>query len=295
MKCKICGSEIRPGDTVCHVCGVIIDYHDYVNDPYDTYGNQDNNNNYDNNYNNYNNNNPLPPTDNDNFTFFSNTNKSSNKKNSEKTKYLIAAIVAVVLLIGCGVLLVKVLSPEPKAVEGDDDIILGDGGDSGKNTESPELPTTPTEPTEPQDTYESFEGYKFKVANGYTVHQEQESLIFENKTEQFEFVLSIYHSNPYDIYVQRKDEVKQQWVDRGYVVNEYGEKLVENTSWLVLSSVYNGKPFSIVYRGFFNNSTLELLILNSGSLTNEQVYSKIELMLSSTEIDASPSGTNTNA
>ncbi len=289
MKCKICGSEIRPGDTVCHVCGVIIDYHDYVNDPYDTYGNQDNNNNYDN-YNNYNNydNNPLPSTNNDTFTFFNNADISdNNKNNNNKTKYLIAAVVAVVLLIGCGVLLVKVLSPEPKAVESDDDIILGDGGE--KESESPDLPTTPDVSTK------SFEGYNFQIDNGYTVHQEQESLIFENKAEQFEFVLSIYHSNPYNIYVQRKDEVKQQWVDRGYVVNEYGEKQVENTNWLVLSSVYNGKPFSIVYREFFNSSTLEILILNSGNLTNEQVYSKIELILKAATIDGSPSGTNTNA
>lgn len=293
MKCKICGSELKPGDTVCHVCGVIVDYHDYANNPFSSA--EDRINNTPKKINN-----SLPVDD--NFSFFN--NKSSGSKNStsnpdDKNKYLIAAVIALILLVGFGVVLVKVLTPEPKAVEGGDEIILG-GDDSNKK--DPELPETPNEPEdpekpiEPEKEYKYFEGYKFEVLDGYTVEQQQESLIFNSTTDNIQFVLSIYHSNPFSTYVKRKEEVKAQWEERYYVISDYGERTIGTSNWLILNSTYNEKPFRIVYRDFFNNSTIELLILNNGSLTDDEVYNKLETMLSTVTIDSTtPSETNNKA
>ncbi len=296
MKCKICGSEIRPGDTVCHVCGVIVDYHDYVNDPFSSA--EDRINELNNNKNSINNSDNFFPTqNNEQSTFFgdgSNDNKSSGS--SEKVKYAIAAVIALILLIGCSVLLVKVLSPEPKTVNSGNEVILG--GDDEEEVEEPSDPEEPNIPEKPvtpsqNDTYKKFEGYKFKVLDGYTVSEEEESLIFENRTEKVEFVLSIYHVNPYEKYIERMDEVKQQWEDRGYVISDYGERQIGSVNWLILTSTYNEKPFTIVYRAFFNNSTVEMLILNYGNLTNEEIYSKLEEMLIVSEIDDGVQGTST--
>ena len=298
MKCKICGAELNPGDTVCHVCGVIVDYHDYVNDGFSSAENRVNNSSKMTNS-------SFPAPSNDDFTFFSNktNNSSSNNNEDDKTKYLIAAVIAVILLIGFGIVLVKVLSPEPETVPAEEEVILGgddsEGGSGGKEVEDPELPETPSEPTEPTEppvenkNYKSFEGYKFEVLDGYTVVQEQESLIFKSVADNVEFVLSIYHSNPYSTYAKRKDEVKEQWEEREYVITEYGEKTIGNVNWLIFSSTYNAKPFSIVYRTFFNNSTVELLILNNGSLSNELIYNKLEGMLSTAQVDNTATETNT--
>lgn len=295
MKCKICGSEIRPGDTVCHVCGVIVDYHDYVNDPFSSA--EDRINELNNNKNSINNSDNFFPTqNNEQSTFFgdgSNDNKSSGS--SEKVKYAIAAVIALILLIGCSVLLVKVLSPEPKTVNSGNEVILGGDDEEVEEPSDPEEPNIPEKPVTPSqnDTYKKFEGYKFKVLDGYTVSEEEESLIFENRTEKVEFVLSIYHVNPYEKYIERMDEVKQQWEDRGYVISDYGERQIGSVNWLILTSTYNEKPFTIVYRAFFNNSTVEMLILNYGNLTNEEIYSKLEEMLIVSEIDDGVQGTST--
>lgn len=297
MKCKICGSELKPGDTVCHVCGVVVDYHDYTNSSFSSAEDRINNNLLNNTSNNDNSSYPA----NDNFSFFSNkssNSQSSSSSSNDKNKYLIAVVITLILLFGFGVVLVKVLTPEPKAVEDDGDTIILGGDDSG--TKEPDLPETPDEPEdpekpiEPEKEYKYFEGYKFEVLEGYTVEQQQESLIFNSTTDNIQFVLSIYHSNPFSIYLKRKDEVKTQWEERYYVISNYGEKMVGNSNWLVLNSTYNEKPFSIVYREFFNNGTLELLILNSGSLTDDEAYNKIETMLSTVTIDSTTTSETNN-
>ena len=80
MKCKICGAELNPGDTVCHVCGVIVDYHDYVNDGFSSAENRVNNSSKMTNS-------SFPAPSNDDFTFFSNktNNSSSNNSNNSST------------------------------------------------------------------------------------------------------------------------------------------------------------------------------------------------------------------
>lgn len=282
MKCKICGAELDPGATTCRVCGVVVDYKDYNADPFSSAETRINDMQQPQNTNMLPAQDPVP--NNNGGVFFPGTggsSSSSGNKGTNKIVYIVLIVILVGLLIGGGFFLIKALSPSPKAISGDDKITLGGNkGITDKDLEK-EKPEKPVEPEKPADNsvYKDLDGYRFKVLNGYSVEEGVDTLTFINQSEKVQFILAIYPENPYKAYVDGALEVQEQWEARNYLIDGYNERQYGAFNWLIFNSYYNNATLRICYREFFNDNTIEILVLNYGNLSDDQVLNKIESML----------------
>lgn len=298
MKCKICGSELPPGATVCQVCGVAVDNNDYINNSFVT-GEMANNN--------FNSQNNIffqggkveTPVNNTNYnsTYFQNMNTNNNLNNqnnevsqSKKSKVNVIQIIIVfctiAILVGGGFFLSKMIFTEEKPHnDNNNEEIIFDNNKDDDETTNPEGNQDEPIPGEPnnQDIYTSFYGYKFKLPDNYVPTIEEEYMTLLSQTDQTQTVLAIYPTYPYQTYYEEAEEVKRQWEERGYVINNYEEKNYGTSKWLVFDCSYNDARLNIAYRPFFGeNNTIELIIINYGTISNEEIFNKLEKMLEDT-------------